>query len=46
MHACKCLQDLVAAGLQLLETEALNSLEDAFDQVTAYCRQLRNQKGK
>ena len=33
----------VAAGLQLLETEALNSLEDAFDQVTAYCRQLRNQ---
>ena len=36
----------VAAGLQLLETEALNSLEDAFDQVTAYCRQLRNQKRK
>ena len=33
----------VAAGLQLLETEALQSLEDAFDQVTAYCRHLRNQ---
>lgn len=33
----------VAAGLQLIESEAFNSLQDAFDQVTDYCRQLRNQ---
>lgn len=32
-----------AVGLQALEIEALNALEDAFNDVTTYCRHLRNQ---
>ena len=31
----------IAAGLKLLEIESFTNLESAFDQVTAYCRNLR-----
>ena len=31
----------IASGLKLLENESFTDLESAFDQVTAYCRNLR-----
>ena len=31
----------IATGLKLLEIESFTDLESAFDQVTAYCRNLR-----